>query len=157
MSPEHGRDHFGAEHGAVCANLIYLINHFLEQHPIARCFAPGTAFQLRADPPLVHTPDIAIVRNELIPAEGLPIGPFQGAPDVVVMVVAPTDKFDEVLTRVQDYFDAGTRRVWIVRPRVKMVTVHRTIQDVQIIAETQTLNGGDVFPGLEIPLAKVFR
>lgn len=157
MSQDHVREAYGAEHGAVCANLVYQICSFLEQHPMARCFAPGTGFQLRDDPVLVHTPDIAIVRNEALPADGLPMGPFKGAPDVAVLVVAPTDKFDEVLTRVHDYFEAGTRRVWIVRPRVKMVTIHRTMQDVQIIAETQTLNGSDVFPGLEIPLAKVFR
>lgn len=155
MSSDRLREPYGAEHGAVCANLIHQIQLFLDQHPIARCFAPGTGFQLKDD--LIQTPDIGIVRNELIPADGLPIGPFRGAPDIVVLIVAPTDKFDEVLTRVQNYFDAGTRLVWIVRPRVKMVTVHRSIQDVQIVAEMQSLSGGDVFPGLEIPLAKVFR
>ncbi len=156
MSSDSVRDAFGAEHGAVCANLIHGICRFIDQHPIARCFAPGTAFQLREEPLLIQQPDIAIVRNELIPADGLPLGPFVGAPDIAVLVVAPTDKFDEVLTRVNNYFEAGTRRVWIVRPRVKMVTVHRTLQDVQIVAETETLSGSDVFPGLEIPLAKVF-
>jgi hypothetical protein len=31
------------------------------------------------------------------------------------------------------------------------------VQDVQIIAQTQVLNGSDVLPGLEIPLAKIFE
>jgi Uma2 family endonuclease len=156
MSPERTREAYGAEHGVVCANIVHLINQFLDRHPIARCFAPGTGFVLREDPEIVRTPDVGIVRNEHIPADGLPIGFFKGAPDVAVIVVSPNDKFDEVAARVRDYFEAGTRRVWIVRPRVKMVTVHRTEQDVQIIADTQSLNASDVFPGLEIPLAKIF-
>ena len=48
-------------------------------------------------------------------------------------------------------------RFWIVRPRVRMVTDHRSVQDVQIIAETQSLNASDVLPGLQIPLAKIFE
>jgi Uma2 family endonuclease len=157
MNPERTRDAYGAEHGVVCANIVHQVRLFLDQHPMARCFAPGTAFQLREEPLLIRVPDVAIVRNELIPPEGIPIGAFQGAPDVAVIVVSPTDKFDEIAGRVQDFFDAGSRRVWIVRPRVKMVTIHRSVQDVQIIAQTQTLNASDVFPGLSIPLEKIFE
>ena len=157
MNPERTREAYGAEHGVVCANIVHQVKLFLDQNPLARCFAPGTAFLLREEPALTRTPDVAIVRNELIPADGVPIGPFQGAPDVAVIVVSPTDKFDEISGRVHDFFEAGTKRVWIVRPRVKMVTIHRSEQDVQIIAQTQTLNGSDVFPGLMIPLEKIFE
>ncbi len=156
MTLDYTREHLGAEHGLVCANIVHEIRNFLDQTPLARCFATGTAFVLREDPQLIATPDVAIVRNEAIPADGLPVGPFPGAPDVAVIVVSPTDKFDEISARVHEYFEAGTRRVWIVRPRVKMVTVHRTVQDVQIIAQPQSLNASDVLPGLEIPLAKIF-
>lgn len=156
MNPERTRDAYGAEHGVVCANIVQQLKNFLDQHPIGRCFAPGTAFVLRDEPQLIATPDVAVVRNEVIPSDGIPVGPFPGAPDVAIIVVSPTDKFDEISARVTEYFEAGTRRVWIVRPRVKMVTIHRSVQDVQIIAETQVLNGGDVLPGLEIPLAKIF-
>ena len=157
MKPASTRDAFGAEHGAVCANVIYQLKQYLEQHPHARCFAPGTGFLLREDPPLVRTPDVALVRNEHLPAAGLPTGYFPGAPDVAIIVVSPTDKFDEISAAVHDYFEAGSRRVWIVRPRVKMVTIHHSDQDVQIVAETQTLNAADILPGLEIPLAKLFE
>lgn len=154
MSPDRTREAYGAEHGIVCANLVYHIRQHLEQHPIARCFGPGTGFLLRDD--VVRTPDVAIVRNERMPGDGLPTGYFPGAPDIAVIVVSPNDKFDEVSARVRDYFDAGARRVWIVRPRVKMITVHRSEQDVEIIAATQNVSGGDIVPGLEIPLAKLF-
>lgn len=157
MSGDRTKEGYGAEHGLVCANLLHHVGQFLEQHPIARCFAPGTGFQLREDPVLVRIPDVAIVRNEHLPKDGLPIGHFIGAPDVAVIVVSPTDKFDEIAANVHDYFEAGTRRVWIVRPRVKMVTIHRSEQDVQIIAATQALNGADVLPGLDIPLVKIFN
>ena len=157
MSPDRTRDAYGAEHGNVCANLVHHIKQYLDGHPIARCFAPGTGFVLREDPPLVRTPDVAIVRNEHLPKDGLPVGMFPGAPDVAIIVVSPNDKFDEVSARVRDYFDAGSRRVWIVRPRVRMVTIHRSEQDVEIVAETQAITGSDILPGLEIPLAKLFE
>ena len=156
MSPDRKRDVYGAEHGLVCANIVYQLKEYLEQHPVAHCFAPGTGFLLSESPEIVRTPDVALVRNERMPADGIPTGYFPGSPDLAVIVVSPNDKFDEIAQRVRDYFDAGSRRVWIVRPRVKMVTIHRSEQDVQIIAETQSLNGGDVLPGLEIPLAKLF-
>lgn len=157
MTSEQTRDGYGAEHGAVCANIVHQISNFLDQYPLARCFAAGTAFTLREDPLLIATPDVAIVRNEAMPADGMPVGAFPAAPDVAVIVVSPTDKFDEISARVHEYFEGGTKRVWIVRPRVRMVTDHRSVQDVQIIAETQSLNASDVLPGLQIPLAKIFE
>jgi Uma2 family endonuclease len=157
MAPERTRDAYGAEHGLVCANIVHLLKQYLEQHPVARCFGPGTGFILRDNPEVVRSPDVALVRNERMPDGGLPSGYFPGPPDVAIIVVSPNDRFDEVSERVRDYFDAGTRRVWIVRPRVRMVTLHRSEQDVQIVAETESLNGGDVLPGLEIPLAKLFE
>jgi Uma2 family endonuclease len=156
MTPDRNRDAYGAEHGIVCANIVYQLKKYLEQHPVAHCFAPGTGFVLEGSAEVVRTPDVALVRNEHMPNDGIPTGYFPGTPDLAIIVVSPNDKFDEIAQRVRDYFDAGSRRVWIVRPRVKMVTIHRSEQDVQIIAETQTLNGGDILPGLEIPLTKLF-
>ena len=49
MNPERTREAYGAEHGVVCANIVHQIKLFLDQHPLGRCFAPGTAFLLRED------------------------------------------------------------------------------------------------------------
>ena len=147
---------YGAEHGAVCANLTYQMKKYLEEHPIGVCFGAGTGFCLTQEPLVVRMPDVAIVRNEHIPKEGIPADFFPRAPDVAVIVISPTDKFDAISAGVHDFFAAGTRRVWIIRPRVRMITIHRADQDVQIIAETQRLLGEDVLPGLEIPATKIF-
>ena len=148
---------FGAEHGKVCANLTYHIKQYLTEYPIGVCFGAGTGFVLSEDPLVVQMPDAAVVRNEHLPPEGVPADFFPRAPDIAVIVIAPTDKFDAISGRVHEFFEAGTRRVWIIRPRVRMITIHRADQDVQIIADTQTLLGEDVLPGLEIPAAKIFE
>ena len=69
MNPERTREAYGAEHGVVCANIVHQIKLFLDQNPLGRCFAPGTAFLLREEPALTRTPDIAIVLMDIMMPE----------------------------------------------------------------------------------------
>src|ERR1700709_1460727 len=38
-------------------------------------------------------------------------------PDICVEVVSPNDLADEIETKINEYFEAGVRLVWIVYPR----------------------------------------
>jgi Uma2 family endonuclease len=54
-----------------------------------------------------------------------------------------------------NYLAAGTL-VWIVDPSTRMVEVYPPGQPAQTISESGTLSGGDVLPGLSVPVKDIF-
>jgi len=107
------------------------------------------------DPDTVRAPDVAYVAKERIP-ETEPVGFFRGAPDLAVEVLSPNDPAGDVLAKVQDWLDAGCRAVWVVDPKTRSVTVYHSRRQITVLSESETLDGGDVLPGLRISLADLF-
>ena len=50
----------------------------------------------------------------------------------------------------------GARAVWVVDPRRRTITVYRSLTDITILTEMDTLEGGDIIPGFSCPVAEVF-
>jgi Uma2 family endonuclease len=60
------------------------------------------------------------------------------------------------VAKVRAYFEYGVRRVWVILPEERQVYVYESPTQVHILAVTDTLSGGDLFPGFTLPLASLF-
>src|SRR5215208_5068673 len=118
----------GGEHGGVVYNLTGLLAPHTKD--IGQGFGAETGFKIAADPDTVRAADIAFVRRERIPETGIPHNFWQTSPDLAVEVVSPGDTYSEVNEKVEDWLGAGTRAVWVVDPRRRVVTVYRSLTDV---------------------------
>ena len=81
---------------------------------------------------------------------------WPGAPDLAVEVNSPSDTVREVESKVAEWLEFGTRLVWVVSPKLRNVTVYRSLTDISILTEKGTLDGGDVVSGFQISVAEVF-
>jgi Uma2 family endonuclease len=82
--------------------------------------------------------------------------PFILVPDLAVEVVSPNDTYVEIQAKVDRYLADGVRLIWVVDPQRQRVNIYQGSQHVTLGKEA-TLTGGDVLPGLEIPLGDVFK
>ena len=57
---------------------------------------------------------------------------------------------------VGEYFSAGVRRVWLVDPGTRTVTVFAAPGDSVRLQEHDTLDGGPVLPGFTLALRELF-
>ena len=86
----------------------------------------------------------------------------QGAPDLVIEIGSPgTRKRDETIKR-HLYERSGVSEYWVVDPEVDVVRVYRREGEGFGRAIERSREAGDVvatplLPGLELPLARVFR
>jgi Uma2 family endonuclease len=62
-----------------------------------------------------------------------------------------------VLAKVQKWFDAGCRAVWVADPRTRTVTVCRSRSEIVVLGESETLSGGDLLPNFSLPVSDVFQ
>ena len=78
------------------------------------------------------------------------------APDLAVEVLSPSNTVREMEQKIDLYFGAGSRMVWIVSPERRTVSVYTSPFEVRILREQDTLEGGDVLPGFSYELSKLF-
>ena len=60
---------------------------------------------------------------------GLPDGFVPFAPDIAVEVLSPSDAHLDVEEKIEEWLQAGTALVWVINPRGRTLTVHRTGRD----------------------------
>lgn len=131
------------------------VDLFVRQNRLGLCGDADWGFRLASDPDIVRAPDIAFVRAERIPPEGIPAGFWPGAPDLAIEVVSPSDRFADVLEKVQAYLDAGTRLVWVVDPAARKAIVFRSEQSPEVVEADGVLSGEEVLPGFTLRLTEV--
>jgi Uma2 family endonuclease len=144
----------GAHHGLVAGNLFMAIAGHVRAHGLGRAFAAETGFQICKDPDTVRAPDVAFVRagRPAAPARGF----YPGAPDLAVEVLSPDDRPGYVREKVAEWLESGARAVWVVDPGDRTVTVHELHREAKRLCETDTLRGGSVLPGFEMPVPTIF-
>ena len=142
-------------HGMVAATLAYLITDHVRRHRLG-VVIQDAGFKIESDPDTVRAPDVAFVTNarfDQIPRTGY--APF--APDLAAEIVSPNDRLGEVLSKVGQWLDAGTRLVWVVDPARAHARVFHENGDITIVGADGSLDGGQVLPGFTCALSEVFR
>lgn len=145
----------GTRHGVIAAKLGYLVSAFVHQHAHGVVCAQDTGFKIGSDPDTVRAPDVAFVSAERvsqIPPRGY--APF--APDLLAEILSPDDRPGEVLAKVGDWLEAGSRLVWLVDPLRATVHVYRSDGSVTMLGQHDTLDGENVLPGFACTLTDLF-
>jgi Uma2 family endonuclease len=103
-------------------------------------------------------PDLAFVSFERWPrGRRVPRGEAWAlVPEIAIEVTSPSNALDEVLEKLDDYFRAGVRRVWVIHPLRGVFYDYASPTEVQILTRADVLDGGDVLPGFRLPLADLF-
>lgn len=115
--------------------------------------------RLHPDAPRTWRPDAAFVSFDRWPADRpMPESdPWDVAPDWVLEVISHTNTCDDLMDRLQAYFGAGARQVWVIYPRHERVYQYTTETDVRILTPAEEIDGGALFPALRIPVPALFE
>ncbi len=61
------------------------------------------------------------------------------------------------MEKIKEYFEAGVERVWVIYPDFAEIYDYDSPTSVQIVTRDQTLDGGTLLPGFQLPLAELFE
>ena len=146
----------GHVHGKHTASIGVSLAVYVKANRLGVVYAAGTGFKLASNPDHIRAPDAAFVRRERAEAVGDAPGYFPSAPDLVIEVVSPSDRYAEVDEKDSDWLDAGAQAV-VVNPRGSVVRVHRSLTDVVVLTESDTLDVSDVVQGWQMPVREIFE
>jgi Uma2 family endonuclease len=145
----------GERHGFLCSWISHLLWGHAVQHG-GGVSSNDTGLLLKRDPDTVRGPDVMFFAesrslDDLSPRFATRI------PRLIVEVLSPSDKTNQVNSRVSQYLQRGVPMVWLVDPETRTVAVYQPGQIHQVLDETEELAGGEVLPGLQCPVAKLFQ
>ncbi len=145
----------GDIHGAVVAQVTYLIMAYVRPHDLGKVSGAETGYRLSTNPDVVRAPDVGlIIKARLKPMTGKY---HETAPDLAVEVVSPGDTARQMRRKVDQYLEYGTRLVWVIYPEDRLIDVYQLGHDPRPLKISDTLDGGDVLPGLSLPVRQVFE
>jgi Uma2 family endonuclease len=146
----------GFEHGDIAAELGARLRVFARSKKLGTVPAAETGYRLQKKPATVRAPDVSFVSAARVKKAGKVKGYFPGAPDLAVEVVSPEDTAEAVKAKVKDYFEAGTKLVWVIYPQTQEVVVFRSARESVVLTVKDTLDGGNAVPGFTCPVAELF-
>ena len=144
----------GTWHGTLAGRLLFRMGQHVYPRGLGELLGQDTGFLIERDPDTVRAPDVAFVsavRATQIGRRGY--APL--APDIAVEILSPGDRPAEVLEKIANWLQAGTRLVWVIDPDRGIARIHRADGTIDIVRGDGTLNGEDVLPGFSCPLAEV--
>ena len=147
----------GGRHGQLALWIGMLLLRFVGPRRLGVVSGDGPGYLLGRDPDTLRIPDVSFVAADRLPAGGVPEAFWPFAPDLAVEIVSPNDRAEDVHGKAREYLNAGTRVVWVVRPRTRRVAVYRGEGDTQESSDDGVLDGGDVLPGFDLSVADLFE
>lgn len=147
----------GALHGYVCSTLMILLGGYVRQHNLGAMLDSSTAFKMKNGNK--RSPDIAFFAKERLQGMAvLPSGYLEGAPDLAVEVLSPGNTVEEIDDKLTEYFENGSRLVWLIHPTQHYVLVYRSAQEPdRLLKEKDSLDGEEVIPGFTLAIADLFQ
>jgi len=145
----------GWHESRVAMALGHLLESFLDEHDLGIVTGADGTIRLMAGQ--VRIPDVAFFSWNRFPDRRLPEEPIPDlAPDLAIEVLSPGNTEAEMRRKLRDYYTAGARLVWYIEPRQRTARVYTAVDQETEIGEDQSLSGGDVLPGFELPLRDLF-
>ena len=141
-------------HGFVCSRIDRQIGNFVEERDLGRV-ASNDSF-VQTGPDSVRGGDVCYWSYDRLPRGPVPEGLLPAAPDLVVEVKSPSERWMDLFVKIGEYLRAGVRVVVIVDPERPSVSVYRADDPPQqILGMDDTLTLPDVLPGFSVPVARL--
>jgi Uma2 family endonuclease len=146
----------GVEHGYLALTLGYFLTGFVRSHRLGVTCDSSTAFKMKTGNK--RSPDLAFIAKERLQGlKRLPKGFFEGAPDLAVEIISPNNTFAEIHNKLVEYFENGTRLVWVILPDEECVLVYHQPKPSKLLQVEDSLDGEAVITGFQLPLIELFQ
>jgi Uma2 family endonuclease len=138
--------------------LVVHLTNFVRQHQLGRA-VQEMLFDFTAMVKRKRRPDVAFVSYERWPRQR-PVPhaeAWEVVPNLVVEVISPSDKGDDILGKVAEYFHIGVECVWVIFTSQEQLYIYESPTQVRILTRADELYGEPVLPHFRLPLVALFE
>jgi Uma2 family endonuclease len=145
----------GSYESRLASVLIFFLELFLDDNDLGVVL--GEAGFLRLSPGRVRAPDVSFIPWSRMPNREFPAEAIAAlTPDLAVEILSKTNTRAEIDDKLAEYFQAGSKLVWVADPDTRTVLVYTSPRRSTLLTENDTLDGKKVLPGFTLPIKKWF-
>jgi Uma2 family endonuclease len=142
----------GARHGKITAGVV---GRFYALNPReVSLFDSSTGFRMAQGN--IRSPDVSVMRTDRLPDGQAPEGFVDGAPDLAVEVVSPSERVSDLLAKMAEYFESGAQEVWLLFPERKQAHRYRADLTVEVLHGDDILHGAPLLPEFAVRVGDLF-
>ena len=142
------------DHEEIASELLTVLRSFVKGHGLGTVLGSNLGCRMASGDLLC--PDVSFVARGRL-GEVNHTGFFEGAPDLVVEVLSPSDTVERLHRKIQQYFANGTRVAWLVSPFERTVTVYHSDRPDTLLREQDRIYGESILPGFSLRVAELFE
>jgi len=146
----------GVPHGIYEGNFYLALRQFVDEHDLGVVAAGEVGIYTKRNPDTVRGADVVFISHERN-RQRSSSGYLDVAPDLVVEILSPNDRWTDVMDKLREYFAIGVRLVWVADPGARSVFAYRSLTDVREFTAADELVGDDVLPGFRVRVEELFR
>jgi Uma2 family endonuclease len=146
----------GHLHGYVESRFSKVLSIFVDERKLGRVLTGEVGIYTGRDPDTVRGADVAFISNERM-AQVQSHSYLDIAPELIVEVMSPDDRWYDIDNKLTEYFDIGVQVVWVADPQRRQVRVYRSLTEIEILGVGDTLAGGEVLPGFDVAVGELFE
>jgi Uma2 family endonuclease len=146
----------GHGHASVEARFTMRLGAWAEQTGFGEILNGEVGIYIRRNPDTIRAADVALISKERL-ARCKSSSYLDIAPEIVVEVLSPHDRWSDVTEKLEDYFSAGVDRVWVADSRLRQIFAYRSPTEVCHFQEGEDLLDEELLPGFRLPLSYLFR
>lgn len=145
------------EHSSIMAQIAYFLVAWMRQTGTKGKVVCGEAgIRLCSSPDTTVGVDVAFLPASLIASRVGNSTLASGAPPLIVEILSPSDKQEDIDEKIDAYLRAGVPNVWIVDPHDRTILVHRPGTPPQLFNIEQEIAAEPQLPGFRASVADVF-
>ncbi len=145
----------GEIHGYLESRLTFFLYRFSQDTQAGWVLGGEVGIYIRHNPDRIRGADLAFWSKGRLP-DGPSTGFSEVAPDLIVEILSPTDRWAEMRHKIGDYFSIGVGELWIVEPDEETVFVYRSATQRSAMRRGDTLVGSGSLTGFTFPVDELF-
>jgi Uma2 family endonuclease len=143
-------------HGEICARIVYLLQRYLEDHPIGRIVSNDSSMVTERDPDTVRGPDISYYSFARTPRGPLPTGLLPVPPEITFEVRSPSDRWSQLHVKVAEYLAVGVEATCVVDDRTRCVHVFHADREPQVLGVDDEFSLPEILGDFHVQVRQFF-
>lgn len=139
------------QHGRIQARCASKLINYLSENPVGEVYVELHCKLSIRGTTRFRLPDVCVKLGPSVDSH------LDGAPDLCIEIRSPDDSISDQIAKFADYFANGCQLGWLILPEEQSVLVLAPgSPSPRVVRATDSLDGGNILPGLEIPADSLF-
>jgi Uma2 family endonuclease len=145
----------GYVHGLTESRFAKILRNFAEERGLGEVLVGEVGIYTRRNPDTVRGADVVYISRDQL-SKAKTDGFLDVAPELVVEILSPGDRWSDVHDKLEEYFGIGVQAVWIADPKHKRLFAYSSPTHAKSFAENDIITDENILPGFEMLVAEFF-